>query len=312
MPLPADPPNSFENDAWAHFESHAGQLHEVFEGEQLLLQEMDILGRINFHEALPHALHPDIHPDTYEIHYLLRGDLSWWVEDSTYKFGAGTALIVRAGERHGAWGDVLQPCHKFWTRVRLGQGGPMPGLGVEDSLAIKQALDEGPRNVRVKPDAIVPVFERLLEEHRRPSSVSPLICRSLLHILLAYLTRAIRHGDSLVDGSEQRFTYPVHRALQFIREREGEGDFSFHVADLAKVARMSEGAFRRRFADEVGFTPVGYLNYRRIGRSKRMLAKGMSVTEVAHSLCYCSSQYFATVFRKFTGMTPSEFLRQQG
>jgi AraC-like DNA-binding protein len=32
-----------------------------------------------------------------------------------------------------------------------------------------------------------------------------------------------------------------------------------------------------------------------------------SIIEITHDLCFSSSQYFATVFRRETGMTPGEY-----
>lgn len=292
-------------DAWSDFESHPGQLREVFEESSLLLPELDILGRIHFHHALRDALHPDVHGDSYEIHYLLSGGLNWWVADKAYEFGAGSAMVIRAGERHGAWNDVLQPCHKFWLRVRLGA---MPGLNADEQAGIKTALDGLSQHVVSVSSRFGEVFEQLLAEHRKPGPMSELVCRSLLHVLLGYLVRGLVESGQGSRAQRRRWSAPIERAFQAIEVREKSGDLLPDVRELAKLARMSEGAFRRRFEAEVGFTPLAYLNHRRIERAKRLLAARESVTTVAHALDFCSSQYFSTVFRKITGMTPSEFL----
>lgn len=295
-------------DAWSGFESHPGQIREVFEESSLLLPELDILGRIHFHHALRDALHPDVHGDSYEIHYLLNGGLNWWVEDKAYEFGAGSAMVIRAGERHGAWNDVLQPCHKFWLRVRLGDDKLMPGLSADEQRRIKAVLDGLSQHVVPVSNRFGAVFEQLLAEHRTPGPMSELVCRSLLHVLLGYLVRGLVESGQGSRNEGRRWSSPIERAFQAIEAREVSGDLLPDVRELAKVARMSEGAFRRRFEAEVGFTPLAYLNHRRIERAKRLLAARASVTTVAHELDFCSSQYFSTVFRKITGMTPSEYL----
>jgi len=145
-------------------------------------------------------------------------------------------------------------------------------------------------------------------EHRYPAVMSTTAARGLVHLILSYLSRAVSVAKKRHNRSKARtYSFPIRRALDFIQRNETSENYSFSIKQLAEASGMSEGAFRKCFAKEVGFTPVNYLNHRKIIRSKQLLASGMAITEVAHALHYCSSQYFATVFRKITGMTPSEF-----
>lgn len=38
----------------------------------------------------------------------------------------------------------------------------------------------------------------------------------------------------------------------------------------------------------------------------------LTVTQVAHNLAFSSSQYFATVFRRYLGVSPGDFRKQVG
>ena len=61
-----------------------------------------------------------------------------------------------------------------------------------------------------------------------------------------------------------------------------------------------------------GLTPNDYLLKLRIDEAKRRLCHGadQSVTDLAFDLGFSSSQYFSTVFKKFTGLTPSQYRAQ--
>jgi AraC-like DNA-binding protein len=289
-----------------HDWSTPGRIREAFENSRAIIPELKIFGWLHFYHALPNALRPDIHRNTYEIHYILSGRLNWWIGERVYEIRAGQAVVIRKGELHGARHNVLQPCQKFWLRVNLDD--PLPGLGAAETGRLKKIIDEQASHVIAISPRVLDVFQQLLEEHRNPSKMSELVCRSLLHIILAFVARHSGDLPQPIDESERKISYVIRKVLTHILECDQTEERPPTVAALAEVAHMSEGAFRRRFEQEVGFTPLGYINYRRIERSKTMLRAGRTVTEVAFDLEFSSSQYFATVFKKITGMTPSEFV----
>jgi AraC-like DNA-binding protein len=58
--------------------------------------------------------------------------------------------------------------------------------------------------------------------------------------------------------------------------------------------------------------PGEYLLRRKVRRAGELLAGGdVSVTEVAQALGFSSSQYFATVFRRYRHQRPSDLLRRR-
>jgi AraC-like DNA-binding protein len=80
------------------------------------------------------------------------------------------------------------------------------------------------------------------------------------------------------------------------------------VAEMARTAGVSETSFRKRFKSEVGCSPLDYVTRRRIQEAKRLLSEGgRSITDIAYELGFSSSQYFATVFKRVTGVSPSRY-----
>lgn len=77
---------------------------------------------------------------------------------------------------------------------------------------------------------------------------------------------------------------------------------------LAAAAHCSRARMFHLFKDTTGMTPNDYLQRLRVERAKSALATTpQSVTDIALGCGFSSSQYFSTVFRKYTGSTPSEF-----
>lgn len=75
--------------------------------------------------------------------------------------------------------------------------------------------------------------------------------------------------------------------------------------DLAEIACMSYSKFRRIFKEYTGFTPSQYIREVRINTAKEMLTNtSKSIKEISHELGFENKDYFYTVFKKVTGVTP--------
>ena len=53
-----------------------------------------------------------------------------------------------------------------------------------------------------------------------------------------------------------------------------------------------------------------YLSAKRIAHAKAQLQAGESVTDTAFSLGFCTVSHFIVVFKRITGMTPSDYKRR--
>lgn len=61
-----------------------------------------------------------------------------------------------------------------------------------------------------------------------------------------------------------------------------------------------------------GKTFTEYLTYYRISKAKSMILEGtLSIKEITYAVGFNSQNYFAKVFKKYTGFTPSEFRVQE-
>jgi AraC-like DNA-binding protein len=89
-----------------------------------------------------------------------------------------------------------------------------------------------------------------------------------------------------------------------------ESHEALRVADLARQACLSEQHFVRLFRATYGVTPGRYLGALRITHAKRLLAQGVSVTEVCMSVGYTSLGTFSRRFASETSLSPRAFQRQ--
>ena len=81
------------------------------------------------------------------------------------------------------------------------------------------------------------------------------------------------------------------------------------VEDLARLAGLSRAHFSRLFAKSEGLPPAEYVLQQRMRRAAKLLVRSdsASVKEVAVATGFGDSNYFAKVFRRVYGASPTEF-----
>ena len=93
-------------------------------------------------------------------------------------------------------------------------------------------------------------------------------------------------------------------ALEIVEQRLCE---PMNAADLAKACFMSYSGLQKLFAYALGCSVSEYITKRRLSRASMELLENRSITDVALYYQYNSSEAFSRAFRRFWGITPSEF-----
>ncbi len=97
----------------------------------------------------------------------------------------------------------------------------------------------------------------------------------------------------------------IDRARSYMREKLEE---NLSVPQVAVQVGMGYSDFRKRFKEYTGFSPSQYYLNLRLQHAKELLSMStLSVKEIAYRLQFQSPDYFSTLFKKKTGLKPSEF-----
>lgn len=107
--------------------------------------------------------------------------------------------------------------------------------------------------------------------------------------------------DSISDGPNSQ----ILPALKYIEEHCNE---KIKVRDAARLCFISESQLRRIFDKELGMSPIEYKNQKRMHMAMNMLKYSyIGVGEVASSLGFESVYVFSRVFKKYVGVSPTDF-----
>jgi AraC family transcriptional regulator len=83
------------------------------------------------------------------------------------------------------------------------------------------------------------------------------------------------------------------------------------LGELAELCAISQSHLMRCFKASTGWQIHRYIAAQRISRARSLLAQpGSSCRDVSLSLGYSSPAYFATAFKRQTGLTPREYRRR--
>jgi AraC-like DNA-binding protein len=124
--------------------------------------------------------------------------------------------------------------------------------------------------------------------------------------------QAVILPDGPLDSIAARADLPGSRlaamtALDFVRDHYHE---KFPASAIARHCGLSRFQFSRSFHDVYGITFREYLlRYRIRAACDRLLAGDTPVTEIAYAVGFHDGSYFARMFRRYTGVLPSQYAR---
>ncbi len=97
----------------------------------------------------------------------------------------------------------------------------------------------------------------------------------------------------------------IEPALQYIA---GRPVGSISVSELSERCRLSPSCFRKLFKQEMGVSPVRYIQEQTLNRAQTLLSgSDLSIAEVAMESGFRDVFYFSRFFRKMTGLSPSRW-----
>ncbi len=264
------------------------------------LADVPMLGMYSYSHARP-DLPEHRHAGGWEICFLERGNQFFEVGQRTYRLRGGDVFVTYPDEPHSTGGNPSAPGILYWLNIRLPrQGGRLLRLPRVESDPLVESLQHLPhRHFRGSQQTKL-IFKELFRwyDHREARHRATRLRTAVVRLLIDIIDASGRHARS--QSSER-----MAEVLRLIHESPQQ---EFCLRDLAERVHLSLSHFKKRFKAETGLTPLQYVLREKIEAAKRSLRNPeKSVTDVAFDLGFVSSQYFATVFKRITGSTPSQY-----
>jgi AraC-like DNA-binding protein len=302
----------------------------VYEEASIGIPGIHSIGQYNYVAARA-GLPPHKHVGCVEISLLVKGYQTYRVAGETYHVKGGEQYISLPDEMHDTGSEPQDKGIMYWLILDVVKD-PDKFLFLAPAMARKlindllqfpnrhfpghsgghATLDLAFRALRqVKgadectgifeknaPEPIVPPKPRRSNRAADPSLQLLEASNHIVYYILQTITASRANVRPLLPV--------IKESLDFMMQNE---EVWLSVAQVAEKVKLSESYFKILFREQMGLPPAEYMLRRKIEAAKVLLSKpDCNITDLAYSLGFSSSQYFATVFKRFTNQTPSEFM----
>ena len=169
-------------------------------------------------------------------------------------------------------------------------------------------------SLRMEPDEwlfitqlVAQMRQELLSHEDSPSLRNILL--SYLRLILEYCNRIYQRQISEEDKGEADLLKRFHNLLQtYFRENRQLMNGLPTVAWCASELAYSPRYFGDIVRKATGGTAIGYIHNYVINQAKSLLMQGHNISETSRFLGFDYPHHFTRLFKRVTGLTPSEFL----
>ena len=230
-----------------------------------------------------------------ELFYVIDGQGQFLIEDQTYPVSASDLVIVNPNVAH--------------TEVSL-NASPLKYivLGVEGLELTATNNDDNTNfciiNFKTHKDNILLCLQNMLTEIETKHPGYEIVCQDLMEILIVLLGRQTNFATILtpVNKKASRLCGSTKRYI------DAHYQENITLDQLAEVCHISKYHLAHAFTEEYGISPINYLISKRISEAEHLLkTTDFSLSLISSTTGFSSSSYFAQIFRKQKGMSPTEF-----
>jgi AraC-like DNA-binding protein len=285
----------------------------TFGGADFGIPEIALFGYYQFRNAVATSDSWEEH-EGIEILFMQSGEACWDLPDEHFSMATGSqAIILPARRRHRISNGVYTPCRLLWMVFQPKEKARNSArLFLESEI---EALFEVARSQEAPIDLseacrrnLGELCNRLTDERLLIGS-TPMMAevRSKIYSSVTQLWEACARGHHPSSQS-----WLVRRAVRLLRDGTEEDclDKDERIEDVARQLGYGKSRLYSLFSREIGMAPNDYRQRVRIKRCCERLAQtDDSITAIGIESGFRSSQYFSRVFKKYVGITPSDYRR---
>ncbi len=151
-----------------------------------------------------------------------------------------------------------------------------------------------------------PNLKKLIKKESCPVGAEQLI-KTYLEQFLIFLVRDItRRGENDIFPSKE--SMENHLVTEIKAYLNSQTERTVRVDDICRKFGYSKSYLSRVFHQMSGKTLASYAVDLKIARAKNLIRDGnLNFTQISELLAFDNPQYFSRVFKRLTGMSPSEF-----
>lgn len=231
--------------------------------------------------------------DDYHLVYMAQGAGEFSVDGTACTIPAGQCVLYRPFEEHAYAFSPSTPFQRYWIHFSGSRAGEyMTTLGLQN---VYRLTVSDPVQME---ECFTAIIQELLIQDKH-------YLQSCTGHLLRLLVRLSRDSDGT---SKQHFSRydRFKEVVYYIHTHYAENP---DVQTYADMCHLSKYRFIVSFKAFTGYTPIDYRNKVRIDHARRLLLESdVPAYTIAEQMGFHSATYFSTVFKRFAGCSPREYL----
>lgn len=245
-----------------------------------------------------------------EICFLSKGRFDWTIEDRAYQLRPNDCTFTLPWQKHGGTHELLDVGELYWIII-------------------------GPQQYRRDGELKLGIWSHLPREIQKNigrtlcNATNPYIAADVwIRQIFRELDATFRSGDTSmtwrINHLIDELLYSVARGiatsqvirrdvlnLEKVRQRVMAGiDRRWTLDDLVTVTGYGKTQLTSLVRTATGLSPMAMVRRLRVDAAQYWLNSSLEITDIALRCGFQSSQQFATVFRKLTGVSPSAWRQQ--
>lgn len=268
----------------------------------------------------------------YEMIFPYQGELHYESSGIVYTLSTGDFLLIPPNTYHNLYTEKDKTCRFYY--VHFLPGGNIETIEKEsignylmNNLKTKEYnendcffslsqpefhkvfLPETAHLDKQHRDEIFSLFEKALVERNlmtlhRKSMISLYMCQAMLCITRSILNNINISSCIPTNGNSPRLLQEI---IYYIQENYMN---HINIKSISNNFNISQQYLIRIFKQNTGIPPLKYINEYRISKAKHLMRySNMTIKEICYAIGMETPHYFSRLFKKFEGVTPSEYIR---
>ena len=249
------------------------------------------------------------HHDLYEILYIIKGKVTYLVENKKYTLEAGEMVLISPSILHKLQTIVEEPCERvvitFTERFAVNNSTKNTDLlrifkYVEANKYHKISFNNA---YKKQLENLLDTMQKIMFEERYGADVlyNATFC-SLMVLINGELESNVSNFHPISYENQL-----ILAAGNYIEEHLSE---KLSVDEIAKYVSLSASRLHHIFKSETGISILKYINKKRLAKAKELLKTGDAIVNIYNKCGFQDYTSFFRAFKKEYDLTPKEFQKK--
>lgn len=234
--------------------------------------------------------------DKYILHYVIQGEGSLYLDKRAYPVKDKQIFLLPVNTLVRYQADKENPWHYIWLHIH---GFKAVELLQKAGLSRKTPVCITPGPWEKLEQLLFAIYENHEKEY---------LCMGSLYLFFHYLLEMTPDMAEKKEETEPTLNY-VRWVIEYINQKYSD---PIGVGSISEACGIDRSYLSKVFKYATGYTLQDYLIQFRVKRAKQLLKEtSLSVQHVSYSVGYNDPFSFSKIFKKQTGMSPTEWRNRE-